>query len=255
VRTVDRGTPVGPPPEPGTVPRLDVLTHRLQQLRDWAGLSLRDLPGQVQALRLTRGIPDEPGVRPSYGAVQALFQTDRKRLNEGLLLDVVRVLLDCQAQPAAWREGQVALWRNAYRTIVKQSIREVRSRSFALGPLYTPCQILEGDGETTIDEQNVRVVVNPVNVRLPAELNLWREMIIADQLRRRQLGHEYIWNGPRYAVEDFFASRVGPLESPEVTLRLKHSDYYTFIAAQRLDDPFRNGATLRSLYLDGPRPP
>jgi hypothetical protein len=255
VRTVDRGAPVGPPPEPGPTPDLATLTDRLARLREWSGLSLRDIAELVERLRLARRTPDEPGRRPSYGAVHALFQHDRKRLNEGLFLDVVRVLLDRQSPHPSWREEQTTLWRNAYRTAMGgRPVSDGPHRDFSIGPLRTPCRILEGDGEHAIPEENVRVVVNPVNVKLPAEVAQWRDVIVDRQLRLRHEGREHVWNGPRYAVEDFFATRVGPVESPEVTLRLKHSDYYTFLAAQRLDDQLSDGGTLRSEYLDGRDP-
>lgn len=248
------GVPVGEPPNPTAVRDLAELAERLRELRGWANLSLRDVLGRVEDLRRRRGQPAEPGLCPSYGAVQALFQPNRKRLDEGLLIDVVRVLLDCQAPPTAWREEQVNAWRLAYRTSSKRPVREVHSTAFRLGPLCTHCHIVEGDGEHVIDEENVRVLVVPEPVRLPREVAEWREQIVIEQRRRRNLGEEYIWAGPRYAVDDFIIARVGIEENPEVTLRLKHSDYYTFLATQQLDRELSSGATLRSLYLDGRDP-
>ncbi|MEU5908384.1 hypothetical protein ABZ780_28910, partial [Micromonospora sp. NPDC047467] len=82
----------------------------------------------------------------------------------------------------------------------------------------------------------------------------WRAEIAAEQERRSSTGEESAWNGAMYAVEDLVISRSGPKEEPDVTLILKHSDYYTFLATQRLDRRLPGGATLRGLYLDGREP-
>lgn len=127
-------------------------------------------------------------------------------------------------------------------------------REFRLGPLHVPVRILEGDGEHAIDESDVRVLVNPVDVQLPGELAEWRASIAIEQARRREVGERYAWNGASYAVEDLIIERVGPRESPAVTLILKHCDYYTFLATQMFDRRLRGGGNLRSRYLDGRDP-
>lgn len=246
--------PVGPPPSPDEVTTLDALTIRLGALRRWADVPLRTLRDLVDELRRARGVPDEHGRRPSYGAVQALFQQDRLRLDEALLLDVVRALLDRQAPSEEWREQQVDLWRAAHLAASGQPVESGHVPEFRLGPLTSPCRILEGDGERTIAEENVHVLVNPVDVTLPEEVGEWRTQIAVEQQRRRLAGDGYMWNARRYAVENFVISRSGPAERPDVTLRLKHSDYYAFLAAQQLNRPLRGGATLRNLYLDGRDP-
>lgn len=120
--------------------------------------------------------------------------------------------------------------------------------------MHVPVRILEGNGEQTIDESNVRVLVNPVDVQLPDELAEWRAEIAAEQDRRREVGERPAWNGASYAVEDLIIERVGPQEDPAVTFILKHCDYYTFLATQRLDRRLWGGATPRSLYVDGREP-
>jgi hypothetical protein len=109
--------------------------------------------------------------------------------------------------------------------------------------LHVPVRILEGNGEQTIDESNVRVLVNPVDAQLPDELAEWRAEIAAEQDRRREVDERPAWNGASYAVEDLIIERVGPQEDPAVTFILKHCDYYTFLATQRLDRRLRGGAT------------
>jgi hypothetical protein len=125
------------------------------------------------------------------------------------------------------------------------------SREFKLGALRAPCVIVEGDGEHEIDRARVRVLVNPIQVRLPDELSEWRDEVAREQARRKAAGDSHAWNGANYAVDDLIVSRAGPQELPEVTLVLKHSDYFTFLATQQLDRRFPGGATPRTRYLEG----
>jgi hypothetical protein len=127
-------------------------------------------------------------------------------------------------------------------------------REFRLGPLHVPVVLIEGDGEHVIAPGHLRVLVNPVDTQLPDELTQWRDEIETDQTRRRTNGEDHVWNGLRYAVEDLVISRVGPAEEPYVTLILKHTDYFSFAATQRLDRRFSDGTTPRSRYLDGREP-
>jgi hypothetical protein len=249
------GRPVGEPPSPGNPNNLDELAERLRQLWQWSALRQRDIAEAVRQLRIQRGArPDEARLKPAQSSVSALFTTGRKRWDQDLFTDVVRVLLDPADPSVRWREAQVTRWLEAYRAVQDQPMSRIGVRHFRLGPLRTPCQIIEGTGEEAIAEDRVRVLVTPQPVELPAEVAAWRTEIEQEQVRRYQAGRPHQWLGQRYAVEDLVISRVPPLESPAVTLRLRHSDYYTFLAAQQLDRMFRDGSTLRGRYLDGRDP-
>jgi hypothetical protein len=138
-------------------------------------------------------------------------------------------------------------------------IRRISSRGalpeshdrFQLGPLRTPMQIVEGDGEQVISEQSVRIIIDPEEVELPEELAEWRAEIAEEQERKRERGEHFFWNGPRYAVTGLTVSRTATSELPEACLRLKHADYYMFMATQELDREFRDGSTPRTRYLAG----
>ena len=123
------------------------------------------------------------------------------------------------------------------------------SEEFRLGALRVPVLVVEGDGEQVIDQQSVRVIVDPEHVALPAEMAPWVDEVTAEQERRKSLGEPYFWNGPVYAVTGLTISRTPVDEDPEVCLRLMRSDYYTFLAGQQLDRPFADGTTARSRYL------
>ncbi len=121
---------------------------------------------------------------------------------------------------------------------------------FRLGPLKTTVVLIEGDGRQVIDEQAVRIVVDPGEVELPEEIEELRREVAERQAERGRDGTQAHWNGRTYAVAGFSVQRLGVDESPGVTLRLRGTDYFTFLATQQLDRVLPDGATLRRKYLD-----
>ncbi|MGR6971509.1 hypothetical protein ACU639_18310 [Streptomyces cynarae] len=127
-------------------------------------------------------------------------------------------------------------------------------RAFSLGPLQTSALIVEGDGESPIPPETVHVSVLDGEVELPSDMVGWRDEITEESERLRTEGRTPLWNGPRYAVESLDISRTALEETPEVHLRLRPTDYYTFLAAQQLDRRLPDGTTPRSRYLDPDQP-
>lgn len=124
------------------------------------------------------------------------------------------------------------------------------NEEFRLGELQTSLIIVEGDGDNVIHEQATRVIVEPTNVILPEEMDLWRQEIEQEQVTRESVGRDFHWNGLIYAVSGLSVSRFGVDESPEICLRLKGADYFTFLATQQLDRYFQDGTTPRSRYIE-----
>ncbi|MBB2943592.1 hypothetical protein FB565_003321 [Actinoplanes lutulentus] len=122
---------------------------------------------------------------------------------------------------------------------------------FTLGPLRTSVRIIEGDGTQVIDEQRIRVMVTHRPVEVPDEIRPWIDEVAALQEVRRQRGEPAFWNGPRYAVDGLSIGRSPLSEQPEICLRVRESDYFTFLATQQLDRPLPGGGTLRGRYVDG----
>ncbi|MGW1373294.1 hypothetical protein ACWD6P_03315 [Streptomyces sp. NPDC002446] len=126
--------------------------------------------------------------------------------------------------------------------------------TFSLGPLHTSALIVEGDGESAIAPEAIHIQVLDDEIALPSEMADWREEIAEESAQLQVEGQTPVWNGLRYAVESFDVSRTALDERPEVHLRLRPTDYYTFLAAQQLDRRLPSGATPRSRYLDPDRP-
>ncbi|MCX4824312.1 hypothetical protein OG883_31555 [Streptomyces sp. NBC_01142] len=144
----------------------------------------------------------------------------------------------------------------------KRAVRSLRSReeshrvwsTFSLGPLHTSALIVEGDGESPVVSEAIHVQVLDDEITLPSDMAGWRDEIETESAQLRAKGRTPVWNGPRYAVESFDVSRTALDEQPEVHLRLRPTDYYTFLAAQQLDRRLPDGTTPRSRYLDPDRP-
>ncbi|MGW2203563.1 hypothetical protein [Streptomyces sp. NPDC001774] len=127
--------------------------------------------------------------------------------------------------------------------------------TFSLGPLHTSALVVEGDGDRAIAPESVHVQVLTEDVELPAEMAGWRAEIEAEERRAEAAGERRpVWNGQRYAVESLEVTRTALDEQPEVHLRLRPTDYYTFLAAQQLDRRMTDGSTPRTRYLDAEQP-
>ncbi|MEU9864775.1 hypothetical protein AB0D99_28250 [Streptomyces sp. NPDC047971] len=127
--------------------------------------------------------------------------------------------------------------------------------TFSLGPLRTSALIVEGDGDRAIAPESVHVQVLAGEIALPEEMAGWRAEIEAEEGRAEASGERApVWNGPRYAVESLEVSRSALDEQAEVHLRLRPTDYFSFLAAQQLDRRMLDGSTPRSRYLDPEQP-
>lgn len=148
------------------------------------------------------------------------------------------------------------------RTRSTRAVRSLRQReesspawrTFSLGPLQTSALIVEGDGESSIPAEAVYIQVLDEEIELPSDMVGWRAEVEAESEGLRAEGRTPLWNGPRYAVESFDVSRTALDEQPEVHLRLRPTDYYTFLAAQQLDRRLADGTSPRSRYLDPDNP-
>jgi hypothetical protein len=166
----------------------------------------------------------------------------------GLILGAVLGVV-CSALLEDALKEQFRLANIRIRHFLARGILPAPRTEFNLGSLQTPTLILEGDGSTPINEESVRVLVGDEPAVIPAEVEEWRQEIARTQAERERNGEQHFWNGPNYAVAGLAVSREGISEAPEICIRLKSSDYYTFLATQQLDRPMKDGSTLRTRYL------
>ncbi|MGW0120503.1 hypothetical protein [Streptomyces sp. NPDC003327] len=171
----------------------------------------------------------------------------------GAILGVVFATLFQQWTQDAWfrvrRRSAGAVRSFVHRR--RQDGAPVAWSGFSLGPLHTSALIVEGDGDRAVAPESVHVQVLEGEVALPEEMARWRAEIEAEEARAAETGDRApVWNGPRYAVEAVEVSRTALDERSEVHLRLRPTDYFTFLAAQQLDRRFTDGTTPRGRYLD-----
>jgi hypothetical protein len=127
-----------------------------------------------------------------------------------------------------------------------------RDATFSFGPLRTTILVVDGNGETPYRPRNIQVRVENKAVSLPPELRAIRKQIERREDRKREAGSQYLWNGLNFAVDSFSVTRTGLTEESEVSLGLKLSDYYTFLAAKESLDKYvpKYGKTVREQYLE-----
>ncbi|MFI6727152.1 SAV_2336 N-terminal domain-related protein [Streptomyces atratus] len=134
-------------------------------------------------------------------------------------------------------------------------VRRGRRDRFTLFGHETDCHIFEGDGTRPIREEDVRIYYSPERVEFPDEIAGWRRAIEDEERRKEAAGMRYHWNSPRFAVDQLAIARTQGMQSPAVTLRLRHADYYDFLTTTlNLDRQQENGLTLRQQYLEGQDP-
>ncbi|GHE04248.1 hypothetical protein GCM10010339_34920 [Streptomyces alanosinicus] len=167
----------------------------------------------------------------------------------GAILGMVCAVVFQQPLQDAWyrlRRGSTTTMR----TLRRREASAPAWQTFSLGPLRTSALIVEGDGSSPVPPEAIGIQVLDEEVVLPPDMAGWRDEIAEEAERSRAQGRTPPWNGPRYAVESFEVSRTPLDERPEVRLRLRPTDYYTFLAAQQLDRELPDGTTPRSRYLD-----
>lgn len=170
----------GTPPDPGEVVSLDDLAARLQELRQWAGVSYRELHRRVLRDRERRGIPE----RPSFDSVHRCLQSGRRRLDQELVVDIAGALLGDRELAQSWRQAcRVAsgsataaglvtvtdlptdLPRFVGRNRELEQLRETIRRSWGQSPTVLAIRGMGGVGKTSLAARLGRTVAMRFHAR------------------------------------------------------------------------------------------
>ncbi|MEU8362666.1 hypothetical protein AB0C27_42280 [Nonomuraea sp. NPDC048882] len=225
---------------------------------------LRDLNDELHRLHARAGKPSTRAISdgtelPNHTAAHVVFTTTKlPNLRHVLAIGAFLVERDpgrlSERAQRALLDHLDALWTAAQRgspTAVMQPTRTYQTEPFRLGRMKSTLLIVEGDGGHPIAQQNVRLVIDNRMVEVPEEVREWREAIVEEQNQVEASGRQPMWNGSSYAVDYISVSRTPDAEDSRVSIGLQWSNYFTFLAAQQLDRPMRDGQTLRSRYLEG----
>lgn len=124
---------------------------------------------------------------------------------------------------------------------------------FTLGRWHVPWVAIEGSSSDPYVPKNVICQLDPRPLSLPQELQERKAAIENEQTAIEQTtGCRTLHNGPTLALDEIGRGQLGDLEEPVLILRLRPSDYYTFLAtAMSLDEKTvaGNGTTIRDKYL------
>jgi len=125
--------------------------------------------------------------------------------------------------------------------------------AFVLGSHKTSFVIVDGDGQMVYTPDTLTCAVIEEEAKLPPEvIKLYNEIETTEEEKKAK-GLQYRWNGPLYALDHPQVERTSPYENLVLTLWLRITDYYTFMATvlsldKNLVDPPAS-LTLRDRYL------
>lgn len=155
-------------------------------------------------------------------------------------------------------------WLQFYRR--QQRRREVRALrhlhhqssddEVVIGNRLTRVRLIDGDGQVRLENSNVRVRIVGDRPRLPEEIRLRRQVLVASMDVADEHGARSAWNqDDLVTLLKYSLHRVGAHEESALDLTVSACDYATFAATVlAMDEPLANahGETLRTRYLGTP---
>lgn len=121
---------------------------------------------------------------------------------------------------------------------------------FTLNDKSTDFYVLDGDGVIEFNEGDIECRYKKETVTLPEGIKELRQEVEAKELKRKEAGEDYRWNGVLYGLSKYRMSREGFREVPHVLFNFHQTDYYTFLATNtQLDRSLPNGKTIRETYI------
>jgi hypothetical protein len=145
-----------------------------------------------------------------------------------------------------WLRGMVAKFR-------KIDIVSVAQDEFRIGKWHIGWVTIEGSSSDPYTPNNVVCQVDPRPLVLPPDRQQKKDSIEETQAQLEKVNQKREFhNGPTVALEGIGRGQIGYTEEPFLILRLRPSDYYTFLAtAMSLDEVItdQGKTTVRDKYL------
>lgn len=126
---------------------------------------------------------------------------------------------------------------------------------FRIGQWHVGWNVIEGSSSDPYTPNNVICQFDPTPLVLSADRQLKKQQIEESQAKLAKAnGSRLYHNGPTLALAGFARGQIGDMEESLLILRVRPSDYYTFLAtAMSLDETIRiehgKTTTVREKYL------
>ena len=123
------------------------------------------------------------------------------------------------------------------------------AQCFILGKRETNVMIIDGDGESTFENQNLVIhIQDALPYELPQEVSAFRQQTVSELERRKKEGQTVPWNGNVLSLNKYNVSRTANDEDYCLELSLSKTDYYTVYSTIH---NLKNGTpSLREKYID-----
>lgn len=121
---------------------------------------------------------------------------------------------------------------------------------FTVGSNQTTFVVVDGDGKSGYQPDQIESSISTRSFPLPQELNEIRNEIQMEEQRKEEEGLPYKWNGPLYGLARHQLSRTTDREDMSLKLEFFHTDYFTFQATNmNLNFILPEGQTIRQKYI------
>lgn len=147
-----------------------------------------------------------------------------------------------------WLRGLIARFRVPNTPSVVQD-------EYSVGKWQVPWVVVEGSSSDPYTASNVICQFDPRPLTLPPDRQTKKEQIEQIQAKiEKSNGRREFHNGPTVALAGMGRGQIGDMEEPILILRLRPSDYYTFLATSiSLNDKIKTNqgteVTVRERYL------
>jgi len=146
--------------------------------------------------------------------------------------------------------------RNLKRNIVRKYKRlfseknDFKSHLFTIGDTSTRFYVIDGDGQSEFNPENIECRVIDDRVDLPTEIESIKQEIADEEAMKEKQGLQHKWNGPLYGLAKYRHGRTTDVEGMSVLFNFFKTDYFTFMASNmQLKRKLMSGETIGEAYI------